>query len=190
MTPPGKPRLGAHQVLRALSENPFRLLGLSPAASARDVEREGAKLLAMIVAGLDDPKAMAPLGSKERTAEQVRWAVAELRDPHKRAVHEFFWPACASLPMDARRLTELLERLPTALPGEATLAEVLQDLAGELVPEPPPFVLPPELAAHLAGLLAPRPRTARAPELCADALDLPDLFPLPTETKDEPDGQA
>ena len=169
-----------HQIFAVLSENPFRLLGLSPQASARDVEREGARLLALVAAGLDDPKDLAPLGPAERSAEQVRWAIAELRDPHRRAVHEFFWPACQSLPIDRERLFELLDRLSTPLPGDAPLAQVLQDLAGEIVPLPPPYQLPPELASRLEELLAPAPRAARAPDLCPDSLDLPGLFPLPS----------
>lgn len=176
-----------HQVFAVLCENPFRLLGLSPQASARDVEREGARLLAVVSAGMDDPKDMAPLGPAERSAEQVRWAIAELRDPHRRAVHEFFWPACQSLPIDLKRLGELLDRLTTPLPGDAPLAQVLQDLAGEIVPLPPPFQMPPELASQLEALLSPPPRTARAPDLCPDALDLPGLFPLPTTRDEEPE---
>ncbi|HEY3450474.1 MAG TPA: hypothetical protein VGK67_29230 [Myxococcales bacterium] len=168
-----------YQIFAVLSENPFRLLGLSPPASARDVEREGARLLAVVSAGLDDPRQMAPLGPAERSAEQVRWAIAELRDPHRRAVHEFFWPACQSLPIDLKRLGELLDRLSAPLPGDATLAQVLQDLAGEIVPVPPPYRIPPELAARLEELLSPAPRLARAPDLCPDSLDLPGLFPLP-----------
>ena len=179
------------QVLRVLTENPFRILGLSPRASPREVEREGTKLLGLIAAGLDDRASMAPLGPKERGAEQVRWAVAELRDPHRRALHEFFWPACESLPVDAKALAELLDRLPQALPGGAPLAEVLQDLAGELIPEPPPFEVPPELSSRIDLLLAPRPPASRAPELCPDALDLPELFPLPLASdKDAGHGQG
>jgi hypothetical protein len=134
---------------------------------------------------------MAPLGPTERTAEQVRWAIAELRDPHKRALHEFFWPACESLPVDLHALTELLGRLPSTLPGNAPLAEVLQDLAGELLGEPEPFEIGPDLAAWIEEVLAPRERKARAPELCADALDLSELFPLPLASdKDDSHGQG
>jgi hypothetical protein len=176
------------QAMRVLAENPFRILGVSPQASAREVEREGEKLLALIAAGLDDPLGMAPLGERSRSAEQVRWAMAQLRDPHRRALHEFFWPACESLPIDLARLEALLDRVPQAAPGEATLGEVLQDLAGELVPPPPPFTLPPALSAKIEALLAMRPRAARAPELCPDALDLNELFPIPR--KDDPHGEG
>lgn len=179
------------QIFRVLVENPFRLLGLTPQASPRDVEREGAKLLSLIAAGMDEAGAMAPLGPRERTAEQVRWAIAELREPHRRAVHEFFWPACQSLPIDLERLDELLARLDAGMPGEADLAQVLQDLAGELVPEPPPYAISAEEELRLRALLAPRPRASRAPELCADALDLAKLFPLPAPAeKDHGHGEG
>jgi hypothetical protein len=178
-----------NQVLRVVVENPFRILGVSPQASARDVEREGEKLLSLVAAGLDEPQSMVPLGPRTRSAEQVRWAVAELRDPHRRALHEFFWPACESLPIDLRRLEALLAKLPHAVADEVPLVEVLQDLAGELVPEPPPFAIPEGLAAKIDALLAPCPRTSRAPELCPDALGLDELFPLPMK-KDDAHGQG
>ena len=177
-----------NQVLRVVVENPFRLLGLPPQASPRDIEREGEKLLGLIAAGLDEPQQMAPLGPRARTAEQVRWAVAELRDPHRRALHEFFWPVCESLPIDLERLDALLARLPEPVEGAAPLREVLQDLAGERIPEPPPFVVPAALAEKIERLLAVRPRASRAPELCPDALGLAELFPLPA--KDEPHGEG
>jgi len=180
------------EVFRALVENPFRLLGLTPQTSPRDVEREGGKLLSILAAGLDDPTTMPPLGPRARTPEQVRWAIAELRDPHRRALHEFFWPACTSLPIDPQRLEALLDRLPKERPGDTRLVDVLRDLAGELIPEPRPYTLPPEIAQRLAGLLQVPPRTTRVPELCPDALDLPGLFPLGLEDghKDKPNGQS
>ena len=70
-------------------ENPFYVLGLRPDCSRMDVEREGQKLLAMLELKL---KAAAtyptPLGVVERTAEKVRMAMAELRDPKRRLEHE------------------------------------------------------------------------------------------------------
>ena len=185
---PNSAQARLHQALRVIAENPFRILGVSPQATARDVEREGEKLLGLIAAGLDEPQTMAPLGERSRSAEQVRWAMGELRDPHRRALHEFFWPACESLPIDLARLEALLDKLPKATPGETTLIEVLQDLAGELIPPPPPFELPPALSAKIEALLAMRPRAARAPELCPDALDLHELFPIPE--KDDTHGEG
>jgi len=72
-------------------ENPFLVLGLAPVASGADVERTGQKLLAMLAAGLIEAENYTtPFGPAMRTAEQVRWAMAELRDPCRRLGHEWW----------------------------------------------------------------------------------------------------
>jgi hypothetical protein len=80
-----------------ITENPFYILGLPVTASRQEVEREGQKLLAMLDVGLSGAKAYAtPLGGQPRTPEKVRQAMAELRDPDRRLVHELW----ASIPSD------------------------------------------------------------------------------------------
>ena len=64
-------------------------MGLTPAATQRDVEREGGRILALIAAGLDTP-------SVPRTAEDVRAAMAELRDPSQCRLHRLFQPLSSS----------------------------------------------------------------------------------------------
>lgn len=72
-----------------IAENPFYVLGLRPDCSRHDVEREGQKLLAMLQLGLRDAlEYTTPLGPKTRTPELVRSAMAELREPKRRLVHE------------------------------------------------------------------------------------------------------
>ena len=72
-------------------ENPFLVLGLAPRASTAEVERMGQKLLAMLAAGLTEANSYStPFGPAARTAEQVRWAMAELRDPRRRLGHEWW----------------------------------------------------------------------------------------------------
>lgn len=72
-------------------ENPFLILGLAPLASAAEVERTGQRLLAMLAVGLAGAHAYStPFGPAARTAEQVRWAMAELRDPCHRLGHEWW----------------------------------------------------------------------------------------------------
>jgi hypothetical protein len=72
-------------------ENPFLVLGLAPRVSTAEVERTGQKLLAMLAAGLAKSHIYnTPFGPSTRTAEQVRWAMAELRDPRRRLVHEWW----------------------------------------------------------------------------------------------------
>jgi hypothetical protein len=72
-------------------ENPFLVLGLAPAASIAEVERTGQRLLGLLVAGLAEGATYTtPLGVATRTAEQVRWAMAELREPCRRLGHEWW----------------------------------------------------------------------------------------------------
>jgi hypothetical protein len=74
-------------------ENPFLVLDLPTTAGAAEIERQGPKLLAMLAAGLDEAaEYCTPLGRQVRTAELVRAAMAELRDPGRRLAHEF-WAA-------------------------------------------------------------------------------------------------
>jgi hypothetical protein len=72
-----------------LAHNPFYVLGVSTDAGRVEIEREGQKLLGMLELGLSAAKhAATPLGKIERSAELVRVALAELRDPEKRLRHE------------------------------------------------------------------------------------------------------
>jgi hypothetical protein len=75
--------------MQRLTENAFHVLGLKTTASRADAEREGQKLLGMLELGLHQATSyVTPLGERERTAELIRWALAELRDPEKRMMHE------------------------------------------------------------------------------------------------------
>lgn len=74
-----------------LVQNPFHVLGLPVTCTRAEAEREGQKLLGMLSLGLAQAATYAtPLGSKPRTAELVRWAMAELRDPQARLGHELW----------------------------------------------------------------------------------------------------
>jgi hypothetical protein len=74
-----------------IDENPFFVLGIACDASRIEIEREAQKLLGMLELGFDAAKTYAtPLGSRARTAEAVRAAVAALRDPYRRLVAEFW----------------------------------------------------------------------------------------------------
>jgi hypothetical protein len=69
-------------------ENPFYLLGLEPTATELQTEREGRKLLAQLELGIASVRfARTPLGPVERSAELVRSALSELRDPERRRLH-------------------------------------------------------------------------------------------------------
>jgi hypothetical protein len=74
-----------------LAENPFYVLGLRPGCSRAEVEREGQKLISMLDLGLSKANVYdTPVGPQIRTADLVRRAMAELRDPDKRLVHELW----------------------------------------------------------------------------------------------------
>jgi hypothetical protein len=70
-------------------QNPFFVLGLSPECSRADVERTGQKLLALLAIESGAAKQWkSPVGPGIRTADAVRAAMAELRDPERRVIHE------------------------------------------------------------------------------------------------------
>jgi hypothetical protein len=76
---------------RAHVANPFWVLELSTGASALEAERQGAKLLAMIAAAIPGAdRYETPFGPQPRSADAVRQSLAEIRDPDRRAVHEWW----------------------------------------------------------------------------------------------------
>jgi hypothetical protein len=84
-----------------LIENPFYVLGLDTSCGRAEIEQEGQKLLALLELGLSSGATyQTPLGPARRTADLVRHAMAELRDPEKRLRHELWaqLDARASLP--------------------------------------------------------------------------------------------
>lgn len=73
------------------AENPFFVLGVTPEQSRAEIEREGAKLLGMLELGLRSATSYkTPTGTGTRTSEAVRAALAELRDPERRLLHELW----------------------------------------------------------------------------------------------------
>lgn len=77
--------------LDKIRDNPFYVLGLRPEATRQQVEREGQKLLGMLELELASAARYAtPVGPGERTADKVRVAMAELRDPERRLGHELW----------------------------------------------------------------------------------------------------
>jgi hypothetical protein len=76
---------------RRILHNPFYVLGVPVQASRAEVEREGQKLLGMLALGLSAACTYdSPLGPAPRTPEAVREAMAELRDPERRLIHELW----------------------------------------------------------------------------------------------------
>jgi hypothetical protein len=78
---------------RERAANPFFVLALDPLASASgaEIERQGQRLLAELAANLEGARRYAtPFGVRARTPELVRAAIAELRGPARRLVHEWW----------------------------------------------------------------------------------------------------
>jgi hypothetical protein len=74
-----------------IRNNPFYVLGLRPDVSRTEVERQGSKLLGMLELNLKSVQSYpTPLGPMPRSAELVRQAMAELRDPSLRLGHELW----------------------------------------------------------------------------------------------------
>lgn len=91
---------------RRILHNPFYVLGLSVQASRAEIEREGQKLLGMLALGLSAAGVYeTPLGPAPRTPEAVREAMAELRDPERRLIHELWARVPASGPRPADSAT-------------------------------------------------------------------------------------
>ena len=76
---------------RRFVENPFFVLGLPPDAPRLEVERTAQRLLAELAIGRESASTYAtPCGRVPRTADVVRAAVAELREPSRRLAHELW----------------------------------------------------------------------------------------------------
>lgn len=74
-----------------LARNPFYVLELDPECTRAELERQGQKLLGMLELELSAALHYdTPLGRQRRTPEQVRAAMAELRDPNRRLLHELW----------------------------------------------------------------------------------------------------
>jgi hypothetical protein len=97
-----------------LRDNPFFVLGLPPDAPRAEIERTGQRLLGELALGREAAATYAtPLGPQPRTEERVRAAIAELRDPARRIVHEVWAevPTGAAPPPPVAWPWSLVERL-------------------------------------------------------------------------------
>jgi hypothetical protein len=71
--------------------NPFFVLEVSPRASRAEVERAGQKLIGLLALGSAGAgRYDTPFGPASRDADTVRQAVAALRDPVERVIHELW----------------------------------------------------------------------------------------------------
>lgn len=71
--------------------NPFLVLDLPPDSSAAAAERKGGLLLSTLAVGAAEASHyQTRFGPRKRTPEMVREAMAELRDPERRLIHEWW----------------------------------------------------------------------------------------------------
>lgn len=74
-----------------LAENPFHVLEVPVTASRVEIERAGARLLAMLGVGMEAARTYpSPLGPRPRDEDRVRRALDRLRDPARRAIDEIW----------------------------------------------------------------------------------------------------
>jgi hypothetical protein len=77
--------------LAAWRSNPFFVLGVPTDAAPGEVERAGQRLLALLTVGsVAAVHYDTPLGPACRDADMVRQALAGLRDPEQRMLHELW----------------------------------------------------------------------------------------------------
>jgi hypothetical protein len=96
--------------------NPFFVLGVSIEASRIEVERAGQRLLGLLAIGSESVRRYdTPFGPAMRDEDSVRQAMAQLRDPGERVVHELMADvAPGALRAEARATSDADER---AFPG-------------------------------------------------------------------------
>jgi hypothetical protein len=81
--------MSAPDLLAAWRANPFFVLGVNTRASRAEVERAGQKLLGLLAVGsAAAARYDTPFGPATRDADSVRAALATLRDPAERVIHE------------------------------------------------------------------------------------------------------
>jgi hypothetical protein len=83
--------MSGDDLLAIWRSNPFFILELSPRASRAEVERAGQKLIGLLALGSAGAgRYDTPFGPASRDADTVRQAVAALRDPVERVIHELW----------------------------------------------------------------------------------------------------
>ena len=91
MSREGRVDVGHAAARERLAHNPFYVLELRPDCGRAEVERAGQTFLGMLELEMSAAQTYAsPIGRHRRTPELVRAAMAELRDPNRRLLHELW----------------------------------------------------------------------------------------------------
>jgi hypothetical protein len=102
--------MSGHDPFADWRRNPFFVLGVSPQASPAEVERAGQKLVGLLALGsMTVTRYDTPFGPASRDADTVRQAVAALRDPVERVIHEL-WAGVSPIAVETPRAWEAAER--------------------------------------------------------------------------------
>jgi hypothetical protein len=97
-----------------LANNPFFILELPTSATRMEVERAGQKLLAQLAIQVASVKSYrTPFGVAVRDEDKVRVALAALRNPEERALHELW--ASDDMRSVSEALAPPLPEWPTAM---------------------------------------------------------------------------
>jgi hypothetical protein len=83
--------MGGQDPLAAWRANPFFVLEVPTQASRAEIERAGQRLLALLALGsVNAENYQTPLGPGRRDADNVRQALATLREPNARMLNELW----------------------------------------------------------------------------------------------------
>jgi hypothetical protein len=145
----------------------FEVLGLPPTASARDIEREAQKRLALISAGLAED-------CGEDAAHRIRWAASALRDPRRRLAQEVLSRSLRTSEIPPASLAEALDDLEAALATSLARGPALaEEILWRELPPLGPYRAPEAHAEEERRALGAAPRAEPASWL--EELDWPEL---------------
>jgi hypothetical protein len=96
--------MNEYDPLAAWRANPFFTLEIGTQASRVEVERAGQRLLGLLAVGNEGAgRYDTPFGPATRDADGVRQALAALRDPNERLIHELWANVARSIDVKRER---------------------------------------------------------------------------------------
>ncbi|MBI3072467.1 MAG: hypothetical protein HYY84_10165 [Deltaproteobacteria bacterium] len=153
--------------------NPFDVLGVSPCASRGEIERAAQRLLAEVALGVT--------GDEDAAREhEVRRALDELRDPHRRLEAEVLARALHPENIDASDFAQLGEALEKAATEERPLSAVVaEEMLWASLEFPPKYELPGDHAERKRAAFGATLDDAGLPLLSFDDVDWGEMVGVP-----------